>query len=344
MELLGGVRVCQAQDDGDVTALVRCPPTTREYRVIAEGTPLARRRAMSFLRCPWSIGCLVLVACGATSTRGTSETSGTGQGDGGGGGATRRVGEGPDVCIGVATGAPACESAIDVSTVDALLDAMAAVTPFNQRVIGAAPAASQRPTRDVHVTTALTVDVDAFRAKAPRCPIVGDAGADASSSGPTGRPESCTETVFAQEKTFQVVRTIYGTLGSSFAPGVTCVEQATDTAGCKRVSIAAGSVVRFQMVREQNAFFGSIKNYLRIVRPCAAACAENETRCGASSLCVTSGSDFCILCEGKTEVACACRVGCQSAVDGESCGASTSEDTFIGGTCQQGSCAPTSAP
>lgn len=239
------------------------------------------------------------------------------------------------MCTGVETGAPTCEAAIDVSTVDALLDAMAAASPFDQRVVGAAPAASQRPSRDVHVTTTLTVDVDAFRAKAPRCAAMSGTGTG------MGNHETCTETVFAQEKTFQVIRTIYGTLGDAFAPGVTCLEEEDPNggAGCRRISIEAGSVVRFQMIREKNAMFGSTKSYLRIVRACAAPCAQNETRCGASSLCVKSGPDFCILCEGKSEVECACRAGCSLEPNGVSCGASTSEDTVISGTCHQGICA-----
>jgi hypothetical protein len=298
-------------------------------------------RVMTFLRCLSVVACVAFVACGGSaSTNGETSPSGApgaagtsgSPGAGGSAAAPSAIGQGPDICVGVGTGAASCEAPVDVATVDALLDAMIAAKPFDQSVVGAAPASSQQPSRDVRVTGALTVDVDAFRAKAPRCPTAVDAGAGG----------GCSETLFAQEKTFQVIRTIYGSFGDAFAPGVTCLEQeagVAGTAGCRRVSIAAGSVVRFQMVREENHFAASTKNYLRIVRPCTDPCADGETRCAASNLCVKSGPDFCILCEGKSELACACRAGCQLAVDGAQCGASTSEDTVIGGTCHAGSCA-----
>ena len=289
---------------------------------------------MTFRRYLSAFSCVALVACGSSAaTNGTTGPTGATGAPGapGAGGATAATGQGPDVCVGVGTGTAACEAPLDVATADALLDAMIAAKPFDQGVVGAAPASIQQPSRDVRVTATLAVDVDAFRAKAPRCPAATDAGAGA----------GCSETLFAQEKTFQVIRTIYGSLGDAFAPGVTCLEEEAGVAGpsgCRRVSIAAGSVVRFQMVREQNRFAGSTKAYLRIVRPCTDPCADGETRCGASNLCVKSGADFCILCEGKSELACACRAGCQVANDGTECGASTSEDTVVGGTCHAGSC------
>ena len=151
----------------------------------------------------------------------------------------------------------------------------------------------------------------------------------------------CRDTLFTEEKAFQVLQTVYGTRGAAFPAGVTCLAEATEESGpggCQKISLAKGSVVRFQMVRIENRFLGQVRYNLRVIRPCNEACGDGETRCGASTLCVHSGADFCMLCEGKDEVSCVCRDGCKQAANGKHCSASTSPDTVISGTCYSGTC------
>jgi hypothetical protein len=225
---------------------------------------------------------------------------------------------------------PSCEPATDVADAPTLYAAMVGLSESEEWSTTSSPASTQVPSRDFRATVDNELDVPALRAALKVC--------DPSSGS------SCAEPKFAAEKPFHSAHHGGGAeifrLGDTYPPGVSCVQPSPGgKLGCWRVKLVAGTVVRFQRAREIFQFGGAIiHRYVRIVRGCDVPCAPDETRCAASSLCLKRGKDYCVLCEDKREVECACREGCGTKPEGAYCSAITSDDTQMSGGCAAGEC------
>jgi hypothetical protein len=129
-------------------------------------------------------------------------------------------------------------------------------------------------------------------------------------------------------------------LGTTYPQGVSCSTPSPAPGdGCDRLSIAAGSVVRFQRVVETFTMAPDANShYVRVVRPCSTRCADDEVRCAASKTCIKAGKDYCLLCDGLSAGICACRGRCAPQPQGTKCQYWSSDDTIGSGTCASGKC------
>lgn len=191
------------------------------------------------------------------------------------------------------------------------------------------------PSSDMRATASIELDITKLRARAPLCKTT-DAGVGS----------GCNDSMFAPEKPFHTSQSSLPgdyeerRLGPTYPQGVSCVAPSPKPGdGCDRLSIAAGSVVRFQRVAEIFYFGGRLENhYVRVARACSTLCAANEVRCAASKTCLTAGKDYCVLCDGLAAEVCVCRDPCAAKTDGTACQYWSSDDTMGGRTCALGKC------
>ncbi len=207
----------------------------------------------------------------------------------------------PSACM-APTVEPTCEPATDVATADEAAAFIGALVEFKFASTTSDSGAVLKPSRDLHVTAAIELDVARFRGTEDSC-----AGRDPG--------DNCRETwSFSGEKNaawnFPVIG---GTPARALPAGVSCVG-----ADCSKVAIAAGTVVRFQRVFEPFVFGADYSHYVRVVRACATPCDGNELRCTDSTTCIRTKA-FCTLCEGQKNDVCACRDGCSALAEGARC-------------------------
>ena len=275
----------------------------------------------------------LLVACGgstaaeSTSTPAPSEeTPGQDTSTGGAEGSPGAAPSNANLCVGVAN-TPSCESALDVATADEVFAQIAALTESVEASTKKDSGAKLRPTRDLHATATIELDITVFRAAHPAC-----SGADAGTFGPDG--SGCEESVFAAEQTKAVG--FGGSLQGKPLPEVLPCD-ASDDRGCTKVTLPAGTTVRFARSTTRYAFGNRFPHYVRVTRACAAPCEDDQLRCEASATCIDAGA-FCLLCEGETLPVCACRDACTARAEGASCAYETSDDMAASGTCDAGTC------
>jgi hypothetical protein len=219
---------------------------------------------------------------------------------------------------------------VDVATVAdilALIDPLAIASDVTPR-----PDSGEklRPSRDVRVTTSVVLDSALLRQRSPACTAPVDAGPLA------GR---CLDWLFSPEKPrkFSAAGHVEGT---SYPAGVTCATPSTiGFGGCEQLKIDAGTTVRFQRVHERSPVQLTDWYYVRVVRSCTTSCADGETRCASSTTCFVTGTDYCLLCDGRTAAECACQDACAAKADGTTCTYDVSDDQTGGGTCSAGQCA-----
>jgi hypothetical protein len=274
---------------------------------------------------------LSIAACGgATSASSSAQPSPASPSDsnppGGGSGSG---GAASAACVGVAS-SPTCDAPIDVASADDVLAQISAQPEITEATATHSSGVALRPTRDLHATATLEIDIAPFRAAHPVC-----------QNAPPVPPQypGCTETSFSGERPGLYVA---GPAGTSAPPmnmpaGVACI--ATDKTGCTKIKMDAGTTVRFQRASEPYAFMGREPHYVRVLRSCEAPCAGDELRCAASMTCIASAA-FCVLCEGNAMDRCACRDGCTPKSDGAECSWDSSDDTTTAGTCTGGACVP----
>lgn len=225
-----------------------------------------------------------------------------------------------NACMAVARPASCGGAPIDVATASALEPHIRNLTEALLRSNNSSAGAALRPSPDLRVTSDVELDIQAFRTNGSQCERM---------NGP--RP-GCEETwAFSGEKTLGW-QPVAPAQALPLIDGVACKD-----AGCARITIKAGTVLRFQRAQEINVFAGNYRHFVRVVRPCAAACSADELPCSTSSTCIDA-SAFCALCEGKALDACACQAGCETKADGAACSYVTSDDTGETGTCRAGKC------
>lgn len=269
-----------------------------------------------------------LVACGGETVDGTpppasadADRSGTGSGAGTEASGRDQVGASTSAdltCTAPDTATPSCAPPLDVSTAEAVENAINGLTELTLSSTTASSGVALRPTRDLHATKAIELDIERLRTES-RCP---------------SSANSCDESwSFSGEKSAGWTFPMFGgTPALALPDGVTCID-----ASCSRLAIAAGTVVRFQRAFEPFAFGGKYPHYVRVVRACTASCGSDELRCAASNTCISERA-FCTLCDGGSATVCACRNGCATQPDGTKCSYNTSDDTTGAGTCSAGSC------
>ena len=288
----------------------------------------------SFLVLSSAVG-LVLAACGGATTS-TGSTSGEPAASSGGASSTHDSNESTpartvqNACVGVAT-TLACDAALDVATADEVFAQLATLTESVDASTKKDSGEKLRPTRDLHATAAIELDIAVFRAAHPICPPEDDAG----------RPlRGCVESVFTGEQ--NSTGSPFEIAGPSHAralpAGVTCT--ASDDDGCSKITITTGTTVRLARASTPYFFLGYFPHFVRVTRACNVPCGAEELRCAASTTCIVASS-FCLLCEGKSLPVCACRDACTTNADGSTCGYDTSDDTGTGGTCSAGTCIET---
>lgn len=245
---------------------------------------------------------VILVACGQTSSTSDPDPSAT-----------------TDTACTALTAPPACGAPIDVGSA---AEVEAQIRKLGEVVFGLASAAGAdlRPSPDLRVTTDIELDIAPFR------------GAGSACASPSGTKPRCVESwAFSGEKNVQW-RPVAVPSALPLIDGVVCKD-----AACTRIGIKAGTILRFQRAYEPYRFAQKFSHYVRVVRPCAAPCANDELSCSTSTTCIAA-SAFCVLCEGKPATVCACRSGCNVEADGTSCAVQTSEDTGETGVCNAGTC------
>ena len=276
--------------------------------------------------------CLVLVCATALSSQAcSSSTAANGASDAGASGDAATT---PAPCA-VPSSAPVCDPPLDVATADDVLAKIAMLAEVSDTTVMPSSGAALLPSGDLRVTASIELDITKLRAQAPLCKPT-DAGV----------LSDCNESMFAPEKPFHTSQSaLHGDpeerrLGTTYPPGVACVAPSPKPGdGCDRLSIAAGSVLRFQRVAETFFYGGRLDNhYVRVARACGAPCAADEARCAASKTCLTAGKDYCVLCDGLAPDVCACRDSCAAKADGTACLYWSSDDTLGGRTCASGTC------
>ena len=276
---------------------------------------------------------LSTLACGEIAAD-LPGSDGSAPGTEGPGGASRA--DEPVACP--AAAAPTCGEATDVATAAAFLDAVVGSgAPFVDETLSPASGASLRPSSDLRVTVDLELSAEDLRARWNPC-AEEPPGAD--------RFRTCQAPSFAPEHPLHVPQTwgrAYQLKSLAYPSGVTCLatpEGVTDpNAACATLRIAAGTVLRVQRADERFYFMSTRSLFVRLVRPCAAPCAEGEVRCGSSDTCLRAGYDSCMLCEGLRGATCSCRTGCGNKPAGARCSYDTSDDTSGGGACSEsGAC------
>jgi hypothetical protein len=287
---------------------------------------------------------VVFVACGDSVT---STTTSSGGGDGGSGEAAEDAAavEGAasdsgveaaadvdekNVCVGIAD-KPACAPAIGVATAADVFAQIAMLTEYADASTQKDSGVKLRPTPDLRATTTIHLDAAAFRSAHPVCPPGTDAG--------LSHGRGCVESVFTGEQNW-TGSPFYIASPNAAKPlpsGVTCT--ASDDDGCSELTIVEGTVVRFARAYIPYVFGGYWGHFIRVQRACEEPCQAAELRCAASNTCIVDTS-FCLLCEGGSLKACACRDRCTRKADGAACQYDTSDDTGRGGTCSAGTCTP----
>jgi hypothetical protein len=205
----------------------------------------------------------------------------------------------PDLCVGV--GATACAPAVEVATAEGLAALIDEMRTSSGRTL-------DRPSKDVRFTADVEIAGEEILSARETCSSSADAGASAPwmFHDPQG------------------------------LPGITCLEAAPGL--CRRVRLAAGTVVRFRKEKHHDCWVnGRINHTIGFAPPCAEPCRAGTLRCEASESCVDVRS-FCAVCEGAEPAACLCRSGCRTLEDGTECSGSTSDDTVVTGACRSGVC------
>ena len=227
--------------------------------------------------------------------------------------------------------APACEPPVDVMSPEEVYAQIAALHEATDTTATPSSGALLLPSRDLRAQTSIDLDVIKLRA------------ALTAACAPDAGIVRCTEPTFTPEKPFHTSHSTLADfdafrLGSAYPTGVTCRTSAVP-GECSVLTVAAGTTLRFQRVVERNDYAHGMAHYVRVVRPCAAACADGEVRCAASKTCVVAGKDYCVLCGGLEPKICACREACSPMGEGTMCRYWSSDDTFGRGACRGGACA-----
>jgi hypothetical protein len=217
---------------------------------------------------------------------------------------------GSDVCSGVEE-TPSCEAPIHVPDVEAAFAAIETLVKSSQTL----------PTPDLEFDTPLELASSVLAARIPVC-VPPDGGVYADS----GSFNRCFDWTFGTESAT-----------GPYPEGVTCIESAPPNERCGRLSVVAGTVVRFQSVVSAYPAVQSSYYEVNVVRACKTPCLPTETRCAPTKTCFASGAEFCLHCEGAPASVCACRDGCKAKPDGTEC-SYLNYDTSEGHTCRAGVC------
>lgn len=230
-------------------------------------------------------------------------------------------------CTASASAALECEAPLDVATSSDVEREIAKLAEIVDGTTETSSGAALRPSRDVRATADVEIDIATLHGAPESC---------------TTPASGCVETwAFSGERTAPIVSFFSApTTPLPLPSGASCA----DGERCTKLKIAAGTVVRFQRVLEPYRFAQRFSHFVRVVRPCAAECAADELRCGASSTCLSNAKVWskelalCRLCEGKPAAECACRIGCSLRDDEASCSFARSDDVSTSGTCNAGVC------
>lgn len=228
-----------------------------------------------------------------------------------------------------------CAPSVEVATAADIYAQIETLTEAVEKPGQWSSGAALRPSPDLHATRDIVLRASELAARLGDC-VADDGGASAIECGDAQfGGEQTAATVMAQ-----MSRT-YTKLGTS-PEGVTCTAPGSRNAdACLELRITAGTTVRFARVLEQGlADHPRWWHEVRALRACATPCAKGEIACGPAQRCFRAGESSCLLCEGKSQEACACRDACgEPKAEGAACSYRYSEEIDFSGTCQQGSCA-----
>jgi hypothetical protein len=122
--------------------------------------------------------------------------------------------------------------------------------------------------------------------------------------------------------------------------GVECIGPISyfDFTLCEEVKLT-DTTVRLRMLIED--VHPAEENYIPIVEvlpACVSACGTDQLACEATNTCWNNARDYCAYCLGGSNEVCGCWDGETFAADGETCSIAQTGDTYVGGTCQTGTC------
>jgi hypothetical protein len=218
-----------------------------------------------------------------------------------------------------------CEAPLDMATARAVLDEIARLREARLAFDALDSGEMLLPTRDLRATESLVLDATMFATEHPACE---DSGADAGS-----RAATCIETVFSRALTegpWWSNVSVY-IARSNLPAGEVCSETAPNR-GCVKITIAAGTTLRFARSQLVSAHEGTTRHAIHLVAACNAPCLEDELRCGASTTCINKRS-FCMLCDGADRARCECQDSCLAKAPGATCERLGSEDFGSAGVC-----------
>ncbi len=259
----------------------------------------------------------------ATSDAGSATSSSTSSGSTSSS-STSPPDAGGNICTGIAS-APSCEPALDVSRPSDVYLEIVKLTESVEASNFKDAGEKLRPTRDLHATTDLELDLAVFDPQWPTC----------NPNPPPGAPK-CYGPVFANELSTMKNWSIQSDPPLDFPPGVTCTDM---TAGCRKLAIAKGTTVRFARSIIRYQWSPADVHRINVTRACAASCTADELRCEASNTCISLDA-FCERCEGKLYAVCSCTHRCTARSDGEWCTWAESDDFASPGSCSAGKCVP----
>lgn len=227
-----------------------------------------------------------------------------------------------------------CAPAIDVATADDVYTQIEQLTEAVEKPGQWSSGAALRPSPDLHAKSDIVLRASELAARLGDC-VAEDGGASAI---------ECGDAQLGGEQTAATVLSSMGrkdTKLGALPDGVTCTAPGSRSAdACLEVTIAAGTTVRFARVAETALNAPRTWHDVRVLRACATPCAADETACGPAQRCFRAGEGSCLLCEGESQGACACRDACgEPKAEGASCSYRFSEEIDVSGVCQRGSCA-----
>ncbi|MBX3200104.1 MAG: hypothetical protein KF894_18360, partial [Labilithrix sp.] len=237
-----------------------------------------------------------------------------------------------DACVAL-TLPPACEPPLDVGTAEEVVRLIGALAESVEGPLSHAHGEALRPTRDLRFTAPVELEVAPF-VQRERCPAATEEEDREAPVFP------CTETWrFSSEKTTEWRNLVDPPLPSlPFPPGVAC-----KSSDCSELTVAPGTVVRFQRGVELHGFTATYLHTVRVARPCTEPCGADELRCTTATTCIAE-SAFCLLCQGGSNAECACHTVCDATPEETDCSYARSDDLRMRGTCRAGACSPGQAP